>query len=426
MDKLRLRGSHDTPERTQSETSKKGSDTDDIDELDNDGQSILMGIISQLRLGSDLSKITLPTFILEKKSMLERITNVFQIPDIMIQADDAEDPVERFLFMVKWYLASWHIAPKAVKKPLNPVLGEIFSCYWDELPDGSKAYYIAEQTSHHPPKSSYFYLVPERKIRVDGTLVPRSKFLGNSSAAMMEGWAHVTLGRYDELYVMTQPNVYCRGILFGKLRYELGDTMTVACEKTGLEASIEFKVKGMISGGYDIIEGKVVNSKTKETLYTIDGKWNDVMNIKNVKTGETSVFFDTSTTVICKPSVRPLDEQLEVESRKLWKPTIDALAQRDHETATSEKAKVEDEQRQNAKKRAEDGVEFHPRLFRPVNLEDGDKQDLEFVLYKHLDLKDEPSVLEKNLFEVMPIVGGQEFHEKFEIPAFEKGVNNKV
>jgi hypothetical protein len=33
-----------------------------------------MAIISQLRPGADLSRITLPTFILEPKSMLERIT----------------------------------------------------------------------------------------------------------------------------------------------------------------------------------------------------------------------------------------------------------------------------------------------------------------------------------------------------------------
>jgi hypothetical protein len=38
------------------------------------GGIVLMSIISQLRPGADLSRITLPTFILEPKSMLERIT----------------------------------------------------------------------------------------------------------------------------------------------------------------------------------------------------------------------------------------------------------------------------------------------------------------------------------------------------------------
>ena len=81
---------------------------------------------------------------------------------------------------------------RGVKKPLNPILGEIFTCCW-EFPDETRAYYISEQTSHHPPKSSYFYMVPGHHIRVDGTLKPRSKFLGNSAASMMEGTAILSL-----------------------------------------------------------------------------------------------------------------------------------------------------------------------------------------------------------------------------------------
>lgn len=75
-----------------------------------------------------------------------------------------------------------------VKKPLNPILGETFTCYWD-FPDHTRGYYISEQTSHHPPKSSYFYMAPEHGIRIDGALKPHSKFLGNSAASMMEGVA---------------------------------------------------------------------------------------------------------------------------------------------------------------------------------------------------------------------------------------------
>ncbi|PQE27229.1 putative oxysterol-binding OSBP protein [Rutstroemia sp. NJR-2017a WRK4] len=109
-------------------------------------------------------------------------------PETLLPMPDIEDPVERFVSVVKFYLSGWHIKPPGVKKPLNPVLGEIYTCYW-QFPDNTKGYYISEQTSHHPPKSSYFYMAPEHKIRIDGTLKPRSKFLGNSAASMMEGIA---------------------------------------------------------------------------------------------------------------------------------------------------------------------------------------------------------------------------------------------
>ena len=49
-------------------------------------------------------------------------------------------------------------------------------------------------------------------------------------------------------------------------------------------------------------------------------------------------------------------------SQETLKPTIDALARRDHTVATEEKFAVEDEQRNLAKKRIDDGVEFHPKF----------------------------------------------------------------
>ena len=42
------------------------------------------------------------------------------------------------------------------------------------------------------------------------------------------------------------PNMYARGILFGKMVIELGDTCTARCEKLGMTADIEFKTKVLL------------------------------------------------------------------------------------------------------------------------------------------------------------------------------------
>lgn len=125
LDKLKLKTTSEDIEDDSGHA--KPDNSDDIDEVDSEYQNILLSIIAQLRPGMDLSKITLPTFILEKKSMLERITNFFQIPKLLIDSNSIEDPLDRFIGVLRWYLASWHISPKAVKKPLNPVLGEVFT-----------------------------------------------------------------------------------------------------------------------------------------------------------------------------------------------------------------------------------------------------------------------------------------------------------
>lgn len=49
---------------------------------------------------------------------------------------DPEQPQQRFIQAVKWYLSAFHAGRKSsvAKKPYNPILGETFKCHW-EVPD---------------------------------------------------------------------------------------------------------------------------------------------------------------------------------------------------------------------------------------------------------------------------------------------------
>jgi hypothetical protein len=60
----------------------------------------------------------------------------------------------------------------------------------------------------------------------------------------MNGLNHIIFLNYpDEKYSLSMPNFYARGILFGKMYVELGDTVTIRCEETDLTCEIEFKTK---------------------------------------------------------------------------------------------------------------------------------------------------------------------------------------
>ena len=259
---------------------------------------------------------------------------------------------------------------------MNPILGETYTCYW-EYPDNTKGYYISEQTSHHPPKSSYFFMAPEHHIRIDGTLKPRSKFLGNSVASEMEGIAVLRIlnkGKRDpegkrlggEKYILTQPDMYARGILFGKMRYELGKTVIVQCSELDLVANIEFKTKGWVGGTYNAIGGTIKMESTGEVLYEFSGTWSEQMYITDARTKQRTLLYDATAQKPTPPQVRPLEEQSERESQKLWYPTVQAVIARDHEKATEEKSQIENMQREEAAKRLADGVDWKPRYFRPV------------------------------------------------------------
>jgi hypothetical protein len=92
------------------------------------------------------------------------------------------------------------------------------------------------------------------------------------------------------------------------------------------------------------------------------------------------LLFDATRAKPTYPLARPISEQDERESQRLWSPTAQAVKDRNHVVATDEKTKVEDMQRDEAAKRAENGVEWRSRLFRAVKAGPGGPDEGEEAL----------------------------------------------
>jgi hypothetical protein len=63
---------------------------------------------------------------------------------ILQSVQTEQDALTRFLIVCKWYLAGWHFKPPGVKKPYNPILGEVFQSRFDWGAAGSTLF-AAEQ-----------------------------------------------------------------------------------------------------------------------------------------------------------------------------------------------------------------------------------------------------------------------------------------
>ena len=109
-----------------------------------------------------------------------------------MQAAKESEPFMRMKTVVQWYLSGFYKKPKGLKKPYNPIIGETFRCYWDHE-NGSKTFYLAEQVSHHPPISSFYVTNRQDGFMVTGTILAKSKFYGNSTSAILDGVATLSL-----------------------------------------------------------------------------------------------------------------------------------------------------------------------------------------------------------------------------------------
>ncbi|CAG9759547.1 unnamed protein product [Ceutorhynchus assimilis] len=335
-----------------------------VEELAEEHKSLIWYLVKQVRPGMDLSKVVLPTFILEPRSFLDKLSDAYYHVDILKKAVLEDDAFTRMKEVVKWYLSGLYKKPKGLRKPYNPILGETFRCYWLHS-NGSKTFYIAEQVSHHPPVSAFYVTNRQEGFAISASILARSKFYGNSTSAILDGTAVLTLLPRGEDYKLTVPYAHCKGILMGTLTMELGGKVSINCEKTGYYTEIEFKLKSFLGGSEqtNCISGRL--KLGKETLATLEGYWDGTIHIKDKRTGEVQVLFSSTPTIRKQRLIRHtvhLDNQAENESEKLWLHVSSAIIRDDMNAATEEKTLLEEAQRARSKERkikCEDWIPVH-------------------------------------------------------------------
>ncbi|XP_058247625.1 oxysterol-binding protein-related protein 11 isoform X3 [Hemibagrus wyckioides] len=341
-------------------------------------RSVILHLLSQLKLGMDLTRVVLPTFILEKRSLLEMYADFMSHPDLFVAITDGTSPMDRMIRFVEYYLTSFHEGRKGAiaKKPYNPIIGETFHCSWrvpktavsqgsvqKESSSASDCYnvrFVAEQVSHHPPVSGFYAECQERQMCVNTHVWTKSKFMGMSIGVSMIGEGNLHLLEHGEEYTFTLPSAYARSILTVPW-VELGGKVTVNCAKTGYSAAITFQTKPFYGGKLHRVNAEVKHNPTNSVVCRVQGEWNGVLEF-TYSNGETRVI-DVLKLPITRKRVRPKEQQGHYESRRLWQHVTESLLQKDMEKATEHKRFLEERQRKEERHRIETETPWRTKYF---------------------------------------------------------------
>ncbi|XP_036396327.1 oxysterol-binding protein-related protein 11 isoform X1 [Megalops cyprinoides] len=345
--------------------------TDEEDDLGavEEERSVILHLLSQLKLGMDLTRVVLPTFILEKRSLLEMYADFMSHPDLFVAVTDGAGPEERMVRFVEYYLTSFHEGRRGAvaKKPYNPIIGETFHCSWrvparreDGPRDSCLVRFVAEQVSHHPPVSGFYAECPERRMCVNTHVWTKSKFMGMSIGVSMVGEGCLYLLEHDEEYTFTLPCAYARSILTVPW-VELGGKVTVTCAKTGYSAAITFQTKPFYGGKLHKVTAEVKHNVTNAVVCRVQGEWNGMLEF-SYSNGETRVV-DVTKLPVTKKRLRPIEQQGSYESRRLWQHVTESLRQKDMDKATEHKRHLEERQRTEERHRAETETPWRTRYF---------------------------------------------------------------
>ncbi|XP_034949076.1 oxysterol-binding protein-related protein 9 isoform X2 [Chelonus insularis] len=366
----------------------------EMDSMESHG-SVISHLLSQVKIGMDLTKVVLPTFILERRSLLEMYADYFAHPNLFLSVADMPTPKDRMVQVVRWYLSSFHAGRKSgvAKKPYNPILGEIFRCHWnfdkscggkEELNvtsstnssktsdplspvpwcEDNQLCFLAEQVSHHPPVSAFYAEHRAKKISFNAHVWTKSKFLGLSIGVHNIGKGWINVLEYGEEYVLTFPNGYGRSILTVPW-IELGGTTTITCAQTGYHANVEFLTKPFYGGKRNRIVCQVTQPGEKKPFLVINGEWSGVMEAK-YSDGQTEIFANVTEIPVDKKIVKPISEQEDNESRKVWREVTVGLKINDMDKATAAKCLIEQKQREEARIRKEANLTWETKFFKEI------------------------------------------------------------
>jgi len=331
-------------------------------------------------LGGDVLRIgvSLPSWMYEPLSSLQRQAEMVEYGHILTKASKCADPLNRMAHVVG-FAVSGYSATKRVKPTFNPLLGETFE-YVDKQ---SNTKFFTEQVSHHPPISALH--VEGEGYRFLQNSSPKTKFLGNAIDIITQGNSHVYFPQSNEHIHYENPCTRCNSIIIGSRWIEHFGQLNFKNLTNGVTCSIEFRKAGLFQGPQFDITGFVCDKDGRQCI-KIEGRWDEfvtmewlVDSLEGKKGEKKEVWRITSDNFVpgdqygfskFTTSLNTLDEELDAIL-----PTTDSRRRLDRmylekgktDVATTWKRTMEDRQRADRRNRKEHWV---PTWFKEDIVED--------------------------------------------------------
>jgi len=172
------------------------------------------------------------------------------------------------------------------KKPLNPVLGELFYGHWPDQEGRGRTTLTVEQVSHHPPITAYVIENKSKGITLTGHNAQKTSFSSGAIIVKQIGHAILTIdlgeGKKEEVLI-TLPKLRIDGLWYGSPYIELWDKTNIQ-SSSGWSSVLEYKGKGYFSGKIHTIKATVSPPGSSSIKHTIEGQWH--IQTRDTKTGK--------------------------------------------------------------------------------------------------------------------------------------------
>jgi len=279
-----------------------------------------------------------PRTILEIGATMAGFTHIY-----MPRACEAKDPIERMKNVVACFVGTMTLSSGNFLKPLNPILGETCRV---EYTNGSNLY--LEQTCHHPPVSSFYFVGPNSTYTVHGHQTFTVGWGYNKMLITSKGVRTIDFKDGSSIS-FDYPEDRWGNVFWGEMHHESLGIQTFTDEKNKIRCRISFgNPEGKRGLPSDYFEGVIERydpsnpeKEGTEVVSNVDGSWVGFVDFDKVR------YWDVRTTekmTMSKPkNLLPSDSVFRGDSI--------ALKKKDYNTAQAAKLHLENVQRQERKLR---------------------------------------------------------------------------
>ncbi|KAI9472255.1 MAG: hypothetical protein EXX96DRAFT_583427 [Benjaminiella poitrasii] len=359
--------------------STESGEVNNVDKIPTEQKGAFHSFLKSLAsFSGDLSSLTCPAFLLAPVSLIEYSEYWTQQSDLFTDITKSNDEVERMIAFVKWFISYLNASysrrvPKGEweKKPYNPVLGEQFKMCWGDLEGSGETDVLVEQVSHHPPVTGFRIKNDKHGLILNGHTGQKTRFSGTSLIVDQVGQSIVSSMNRDETYLLTCPSITVNGIWYAAPYVELLGTSYIQ-SSNGLYCSIEYTSRGWISGEKNHFKCYLRRNgagSSKEYICKMEGQWSGKSTITKYGHKTSEPFLDVSQLTPAPMHVKDLEEQGEMESRKIWQKVSEAIRANDTNLAGIEKSKIENQKREERTARQANGQEWEPNYFHWIDEE---------------------------------------------------------
>ena len=234
-------------------------------------------------IGKDINRFTVPIFLNEPISMLQKLCENFQYASLLNKAAYEDNPYKRLAYSTCFCIGGFSMNIYRAKKFFNPILYETF-----EYIDNDLNYrYFSEQVSHHPAISALYGEGDGWKIYTNNNAKVKF-FLNGSMQVKAIGRSYINFERYNDNIVYTKPFINVQNLIFGTMYLQINGKFKVINDEGDICEVNILPSKGIESGK---MRGSIkdINGNLK---YNLEGDWLNKIKIINPETKNEEILWE--------------------------------------------------------------------------------------------------------------------------------------